>query len=453
MFDATDTSTHQKALRINRDGTKYGTFAEIGAAQEVVRWFFRVGGAAGTVAKSMSAYDMQVSDAIYGKTERYVSRRRLLQMLEHEFALNVERLSGLNKPLFTFASSAATKPNSGHAWAGIRFQANVGELPSQVIVHVVLKDREITVQQEALGIVGVNLIYGAFYKAGDPSQAIASLLDSVSSERIQIDSVQFSGPAFDTIDNRLMALRLVQYGLSEVAAFSADGEVLRPFDALYKKPVLVERGTFRPVTSSHINILQAARNEFKVDYPEKHDELAVFMEITMKNLIETSELDSTDFLARADVLRTIGQPVLITSYPEYHRLVGYLRGYNSEPIALAVGGNTLFQIFDERYYAGLEGGILEGLGKLFRPNVKMYVYPQRQNDGTLIHVESFEPPESVREIYQYLVKHEALETVGLTGNSFSHLSSRDILKTMHSGSDSWIPCVPAPVASLIQERA
>src|SRR5690349_5626885 len=171
------TDTHGKALSINLDQRRYGTFAEIGAGQEVVRWFFRVGGAAGTIAKSMSAYDMAVSDAIYGPCDRYVCRPRLQSMLDYEHDLNLARLNesrGDMTAFFTFADTVAARnfkgTNECHGWMGVKFQAHPRDQDSQVIIHVRMLDVEATLQQEALGIVGVNLLYGAFYLNHEPEQ-------------------------------------------------------------------------------------------------------------------------------------------------------------------------------------------------------------------------------------------------------------------------------------------
>ena len=259
-------NTERKALSINLDPRRYGSFAEIGAGQEVVRWFFRVGGAAGTIAKSMSAYDMSVSDAIYGHCDRYVCRQRLEDMLEHEHSLNLERLResrGDTTAFFVFADTVSARnfkgTNDCHGWMGVRFQAHPRDQDSQIIVHVRMLDTENALQQEALGIVGVNLLYGAFFLNHEPEQLIESLLDNLSTRRIEIDMIEFSGIAFRHVDNRVMSLRLVQLGLSNAAMFSAKGEVLQPSEVLYKKPILVERGSFRPLTNVNVDMLSAAR--------------------------------------------------------------------------------------------------------------------------------------------------------------------------------------------------
>ena len=307
-------NTHQKALNINLDSRFYGTFAEIGAGQEVVRWFFRVGGAAGTIAKSISAYDMTVSDAIYGETQRYVSRDRLQAMLDHEFQLNIDRLGesrGDSTAFFTFADTVVARSYMGgnecHGWMGVKFQSHPRDEPSQIIVHVRMLDTEAALQQEALGIVGVNLLYGAFFLHHEPEQLVESLLDKLSTGRIEIDMIDFQGIEFRYVDNRLMSLQLVQLGLSGAAMFGPDRAVLQPSEALHKKAVLVERGSFRPVTHVNVDMLQAALEKFTADPAVAGKAVLPLMEITMHNLLAaTAEVDRRDFLARADLLSACG---------------------------------------------------------------------------------------------------------------------------------------------------
>ncbi len=311
LKDALD--THQKALTVNLDSRRYGTFAEIGAGQEVVRWFFRVGGGAGTIAKSMSAYDMKVSDAIYGRAARYVCRERLQAMLNYEHQLNLDRLRdvrGDTSTFFTFADTVAARGYKGvsecHGWMGIKFQAHPRDDDSQIIIHVRMLDSEAALQQEALGIVGVNLVYGAFALNHEPELLVDSLLDGLSTSRIEIDMIEFSGIAFRRIDNRLMSLKLVELGLSGAAMFAADGEVLQPSEFLYRKPILVERGSFRPVCNVNLDMLRCAHEKF-ADLPDvKGNEIVQIMEITMRNLKAGGEIDRRDFLARADVMAACG---------------------------------------------------------------------------------------------------------------------------------------------------
>src|SRR6202789_2236678 len=297
------TETHQKALRINLDPRWYGTVAEIGAGQEVVRWFFRVGGAAGTVAKSISAYDMAVSDAVYGKAERYVSVGRLQGMLDKEFQLNVDRLGderGDSTSFFAFADTVVARSYRGgnecHGWMGVKFQAQAHDEPSQIIMHVRMLDLEAWLQQEALGIVGVNMLYGAFFHHHEPEKLIESLLDKLTVGRIEIDMIQFRGIEFRGVDNRLMALKLVQLGLSGVAMFGPDKAVLQPSEVLRKKAVLVERGSFRPTTVVNIDMLECALAKFEADPGVAGRPVLALTELTMRNLLAGgAEIDRRDF--------------------------------------------------------------------------------------------------------------------------------------------------------------
>ena len=259
-------TTQQKALALNLDPATYGGFAEIGGGQEVARWYFAVGAAATGVAKSISAYDMAVSDGLYGPARRYVSRQRLEAMLEHEFAQLLRQLEtrrGDTTTFFVFADTVATRrhgrPENGHGWMGVRFQAHPHDLPSEIILHAHLLDANALHEQETLGILGVNLLHGAFYQRETPERLIGSLVDGLSRARVEIDMISFAGPAFAGIDNRLMALQLVEHGLTDAAMFTATGEVVHPSDVLHSKPILVERGSFRPATKLPLELLERAR--------------------------------------------------------------------------------------------------------------------------------------------------------------------------------------------------
>src|SRR5580692_11865283 len=396
-------STNQKALQINLDHMFYGTFAEIGAGQEVARWFFKVGAAAGTISKSISAYDMAVSDAIYGHSKRYVSRERLQGMLNHEHALNLERLQSTRREstaFFAFANTVAARNYQGtnecHGWMGVKYQAHPRDDNSQIILHVRMLDPENDLQADALGIVGVNLLYGAFFLHHKPEELLESLLDNLSVKRIEIDMIEFSGIEYRYVDNRVMSLKLVQLGLSGAAMFGPTGEVLQPSEVLRKRPILVERGSFRPVTKVNIDMIQSAHERFASEPEVEPGQVVELMEITMKNLLATGKIDLNDFLARADVLAAAGKTVLISDYFEYYRLAAYLTRYTSEPIALTMGTSSLLDLFNEQYYAELEGGILEAFGKLFTKDLRIYVYPLLDQDTRQLHtVENVEMPADV----------------------------------------------------------
>ena len=453
-------STNQKALQINLDAHKYGTFAEIGAGQETVRWFFRVGGAAGTVAKTMSAYDMTVSDAIYGATERYVSRQRLQAMLDHEWKLLLERLDqkrGDKNTFFVFANTVATRhyksPDPGHGWLGVRFQTQPHEPSSEIIIHVRMLDHENVRAQEALGIVGVNLIYGAFYQNGEPTNLIGSLLDGVEPDRIEVDMIKFSGPRFAGLDNRLMALQLVEQWLTEAAVFTADGETVVPGEILYKKPVLVERGSFRPLTTPMLDMLEKAHAQF-VKQPGLAGETPVtLMEMTLRQLQVGDKIDHRDFLDRVDTLSALGWPVLISNFLRFHRLLIYLSRHTHKPIGLPLGIVRLRDVLDERFYTDLPGGLLESLGQLFKNGAKLYVYPSLDRQtGKLATVDNFDVAPNLRHLYSYLVENRFIESIEGYNPDCLSVYSGDVLEKIKAGDASWEKLVPPPIACVIKDK-
>lgn len=458
-------NTERKALAINLDLRRYGTFAEIGAGQEVVRWFFRVGGAAGTIAKSMSAYDMAVSDAIYGECDRYVCRQRLESMLEHEHALNLLRLResrGDTTAFFVFADTVSARnfqgSNECHGWMGVRFQAHPRDQDSQIFLHVRMLDTENALQQEALGIVGVNLLYGAFCLNHEPDRLVESLLDNLSTRRIEIDMIEFSGIAFRQVDNRVMSLRLVQLGLSNAAMFSASGEVLQPAEVLYKKPILVERGSFRPVTHVNVDMLRSAHEKFSREPEVEQESVVSLMEITMHNLQSAggpanSSIDLRDFLARADVLAACGKTVLISDYFEYYRLAAYLARYTKKKIGITMGAGSLCELFDEKYYARLDGGILESFGRLFKNDLKLYIYPLLDRaTGALTTVENLQVAPELRQLYEYLVERGCIEQLTNYNAAYLSIFSRDVIEQIKTGDPTWSDNVPAEVAEVIRRR-
>jgi hypothetical protein len=476
-------TTNRKALTINLDEPKYGTFAEIGAGQEVARVFFQAGGASGTIAKTISAYDMAFSDAIYGKAPRYVSHERLGLMLEHEYKLLIDRLAasrGDRTTFFVFADTVAARnfkgTNEAHGWMGIRFQLTPGGAPSEIVLHVRMWDKENVLQQDALGIVGTNLIYGAFYYRDDPKKFAQSLLDNLSADRIEVDMLQFSGPAFTHVDNRLMSLYLVQYGLTNAVMFGAKGEVVQPSEVLYKKALLVERGSFRPVTHVNVDMLNCATAQFVQEPLVKGKDVVVLMEITMNNLLAAGELDAHDFLSRVDLLSDIGFTVLISNYSEYFRLTSYFRRYTKEMIGVSMGINNLLEIFNEKYYENLEGGILESFGRLFRNSVKLYIYPMRQeayghylNTGqvtpapsatnansfaasVLINAKNVQVVDHLRNLYNHLLENHYIECIVGFDTSILHIFSRDVLRRIKENDSSWEQMVPESVVHAIKKR-
>ena len=454
--------THHKALQINLDPSKYGTFVEIGAGQEVARWFFRVGGASGTIAKTMSAYDMTVSDAIYGPCERYVSRQRLTAMLEREYGLLIERLAqkrGANTKFFAFADTVAARSYSSrkdmeaHGWLGVRFQTEPQGEPSQIIIHARLLDPENLQEQEALGIIGVNLLHGALYHHADPTALLDALLDNLTAERVEVDMIKFTGPAFTGVDNRVMALQLVQRGLTKAAMFLASGEVVQPAEALYKKSILVERGSFRPITKTTLDMLECATSLFVQEPKVQGEEVTVLMEMTLKNLIDGDRIDHKDFLDRVDTLAALGKHVLISNYGEYHRLAAYLFRHTKKMIGIVMGVPTLREIFDEKYYADLEGGILESFGRLFKNDLKLYAYPLREpKTGALITAGNLCVAPHLQHLYAFLIENRHIESLRDFDERCLPIFSRDVLGQIRAGDPAWENAVPPAVAQIIKER-
>ena len=453
-----ETDTLQKALRINLDPRFYGTVAEIGAGQEVARWFFRAGGAAGTVAKSMSAYDMEVSDAVYGKADRYVSLGRLQAMLTHELDLNVERLTdsrGDTTQFFAFADTVAGRSYAGgnecHGWMGVAFQAKPRDEPSQIVLHVRMLDDDAKLQQEALGVLGVNLLHAAFFEHHTPDELVASLLDQLTVGRIEIDLIQFKGIEFRGVDNRLMALKLVQLGLSGVAMFGPDGEVLQPSEALRKKNILVERGSFRPPTVVNMDMLACAGEKFAADVD---GEVLALTELTMRNLLAGgSEVDRRDFLARVDLLAACGTTVLITDYFEYHRLAAYLAWRTTGRIGIVLGVPSLADLFDESNHTQLPGGILESFGRLFKNELKLYVYPMLTlPDGPVVTVEDLTVAPELQPLFDYLAGRGSFVNLDNYRADYLSILSRDVLRRIAAGDDQWQAMVPPQVAAIIERR-
>lgn len=475
-------TTNRKALTLNLDPQPYGTFAEIGAGQEVARHFFQAGAAAGTVAKTISAYDMKFSDAIYGKSPRYVSRERLKTMLRYEYDLLIERLAekrGSTSRFFAFANTIATKKYGtdldGDGWMGIRFQISTEGPPNEIILHSRLKDAEVLDQQDAVGILGVNLIHGAIYTYDRPEALIATLLDNLSYLRAEVNLIHFSGPVFATLDNRLMNLQLVKQGHTRAVLFNPSGEPIQPGESLYKKPLLVSRGSFRPITRVNLDMIETATRTFLSASEPETPPPTVVLEITMNNLLATGSVDPRDFLIRIDSMNALGYHVLISDYPEYYRLATYFRRYTREQIVITVGINNLVEIFKEKYYEDLDGGILEGFGRLFKTNLKLYVYPMKrsslrnyrrfagvhqmlektsQNDISMddvITAENLFVDDHLKHLYQHLLRSGYL--VGLEGYNpeVMEISGMQIFALLQKGDPSWADAVPPEAAQVIRE--
>lgn len=455
-------SLKDKALRINLNENIYGTFAEIGAGQETVRQFFRAGGASGTIAKAMSAYDKSFSDAIYGieNDRRYVTENRLRKMLTHEVRLIEERISrddNPNKMFFSYANTVSTidfaKRYKGHGWMGLRYQIDPNEAYNEIILHLRFKESDARLQQETLGKLGTNLIYGAFYKHNQPKKLLRYLYDHLSKDQIEIDTINFSGPVFKDVDNRLMSLQLVKNGMTDAVMFAPDGNNLLPARVLYKKNILAFRGSFRPVTRVNVDMYENSFEMFKKENKVDIEKTQVVFEITLSNLRASGgEIDEQDFMDRARLLCSLGQTVLISNFQEYYKLVEYFSLYSKKRMVLSMGVNNLIDIFDQKYYRHLSGGILEAFGKLFHKDLKVYLYPMLGEDGELITSENLKVHPRMKELYKYFKYTGKLVDIQNYKPEILNIFSRKVLKMINSGKAGWEPLLPEVVSEMIKDK-
>ncbi|OUD35944.1 TonB-dependent receptor [Flavobacterium sp. FPG59] len=454
-------SIKDKALRINLNENIYGTFAEIGAGQETVRHFFRSGGSSGTIAKAMSAYDKDFSDAVYGVESdgRYVTESRLKKMLSHEVNLIEQRLSREkhpNKMFFSYANTVATidfaKQFKGHGWVGISYQIEPDEDYNEIILHIRFKETDVRLQQETLGILGVNLIYSAFYKYNDPKRLLRYLYDHLDKDQLEIDTINFSGPRFADVDNRLMSLQLVKNGMTDAVMFNPDGKNILPAAILYKKNILAFRGSFRPVTKVNMDMyeksLKMFLNENKVD---KDNTLVVF-EITLSNLRSDGEINERDFMDRAELLCSLGQTVMISNFQEYYKVVEYFANYTKARMGLALGVNNLIDIFDEKYYRHLSGGILEAFGKLFYRDMKVFLYPMIGENGEIINSDNLKVHPRMKELYKFFKFNGKVVDIDDYDPTILNVFSREVLNMINHGKPGWESMLPSGIAEIIKEH-
>ncbi len=445
-------TTLDKAQELNLDPGIYGTFAEIGAGQETANWFFRASGSAGMVAKTISAYDMTMSDAIYGKSDRYVSRQRLRQMLDHEYGILIERLApkrGESTSFFSFCNTVRARgyldTGECHGWLGLRFQLRPGDPPSEIFVHVRLLDETNAEQAEALGIVGVNLIHAAFRHRGHLGRFVNSLAENLRPYRVEIDMLKFHGHGYGFFDNRLCSLALVEAGLTEAAMFQPDGEVVQAAEALYKRPILLLRGSFDPVTRLHLQMMEQARMVFSTSLQPGDEERTIELcEMTMANLLRGKTVDHVDFIDRCDGLQALGKTVLVSRYAEFHRIAAYLSRSTERPIGIVLSIGLLNELFKAKWSENLAGGLLESFGRLFKNQVALYVYPwKNRKTGELVDASSFVPPEDSRSLYRYFLETGRVRAVPVGDESLLQFTGRDIKEMISSGDAGWKDYVPA----------
>ncbi len=453
-------TTQEKALRINLSKSIYGSFAEIGAGQEVAANFFKVGGASGTIAKTMSAYDMKFSDAIYGVGDRYVCEDRLIRMLTHEYQLLPERLPHRIEEtrFFSFADTVEVlnfeRTNQGNGWIGLRFQLIPSGEYNDCVIHVKMHDNDPLQQQVSLGILGVNLIYGCMFLK-DPEQIISSLIDGLTIRRMEVDMFRLHGPDFLNVDNRLMALKLVRNGLTKAAMFGPDGQVMQPSEYLYKKNVIVLRGRFRPVTHVNVDMLLTSVRHFRREPDVDRSRIVMLTELTLNDLSTDGAIDEKDFLHRADIICSLGQNVLISNYFEYYRLVDYLcRITKGKKTAMVMGIFALQKIFDEKTYENIRGGILECFASLFGTNIKLYIYPALRKDGSLFTLKDFEAelPDNLKNLFLYLMDNNKLEDIHDANITNLSIISDNVLAMIRKGEVGWERYVPHKVQEAIKEH-
>ncbi len=462
-------STNIKALQINLDDGIYGTIAEIGGGQEVARNFFQAGGASGTVAKTISAYDKQFSDRIYnaGNTGRYVSEDRLLKMLDTEFEELITILSDKRHKstcFFSFANTVETinfkKDNEAHGWLGVRFQLKPDNPANEVVLHVKLLDQDTLLQQATLGILGVNLIYACYYFYQTPNTFLQSLLDNISPGRVDITMIRMRGNDLNYVDNRLLAVQLVTNEMTRAVIFDRHGNVQEPADMLYHKNVLAFRGSFRPITYVGFDMLKSSYALFKRDEDYKRDNTLALCEMTINNLTEEGRLDERDFLARVDILNGMGQNVMVSVFREYYKLVTFFSGFKIRKLRIVIGIPTLLNVLDKKYYRGLKGGILEALGKMFPENMKLYVYPTISSvsiiDPTkgedLLICENLPLPYDIDLLFRYLIHEKKILNLTEVKREWLYINSNRVLKMIQDGVEGWEEMVPQYISKQIKTR-
>ena len=455
-------TTYEKALELNLDPAVYGTFAEIGAGQETANNFFRASGSAGLVAKTISAYDMTMSDAIYGHAGRYVSASRLEAMIDHEYAILLERLGpkrGGDTTFFSFCNTVRARgwQDSGecHGWLGVRFQMKPGLPPSDIVLHVRLLDARAIDQMEALGTLGVNLIHSAYRYRGHLQKFVESLVDNLTTDRVEVDLLKFTGHGYGFFDNRLCALQLVESGLTEATMFQPSGEVVQPAEALYRRAVLLLRGSFDPVMNVHLDMLEQAKSGFLGSLNAEDRLTAVELcEISMHNLLRGRGVDPVDFLDRADALQALGKAVLLSRCAEFHRVAAFLHRYTSRPVGIVLSIGLLNELFKPKWSDTLAGGLLESFGRLFKEGVTLHVFPwKNRKTGELVTAESFRAPEDSVHLYRHFLANGRIVGVPYEDDRLLAYTGRDVCRMIHDGDEQWRGLVPEVAWTMAQRHA
>ncbi len=450
----------QKALEINLDEKIYGTFAEIGAGQEVARHFFQVGAAAGTIAKTMSAYDKIYSDRIYGveASGRYVCESRLYKMLDHEYDLLEERLgsSRMETNFFAFADTVSAinyrRTNIGHGWLGIRFQLEPGSKPNDLVIHARLRDKNSSLQQSAIGILGVNMLYACYHYQDNYELFIQSLLDNLEG-RVDIDMIRLNGPQFDHLDNRLLSLSLVKNGLTNVAMFDKSGRNIHASEFLYKKNILVVRGSYRPATLVNMDMLKTSGRQFTAEPDVDASKYFQLTEITLDNLKLDGELSEQDFLDRATVLGELGQTVIVSNCESYPKLIRYFSDFKPPKLGIVLGVRVLLDIINQNYYQHNDGSLLHAFGELFTKSVKLYIYPALQEGSSEVMSSRNMPvPDGIKHLYQHLLENGQIEDIRNAQTDILHIYSKDVLRMLRADEKGWEKMVTPKVAQMVKDK-
>jgi hypothetical protein len=458
----TSGGTYDKALELNLDPSIYGTLAEIGAGQETANWFFRVSGTAGLVAKTISAYDMTMSDAIYGRANRYVSQERLCAMLDNEYRILLERLGpkrGADTTFFSFCNTVRARgyrdEGECHGWLGIRHQLRPGDPPSDIILHVRLLDARSIDQMEALGILGVNLIHAAFRHRDDLAGFVGSLVDDLAPGRIEVDLLKFSGHGNHDFDNRLCALQLVERGLTDATMFLPDGEVVQPAEALHRRPVLLLRGSFDPVMNLHLDMLESAREGFgRLLDGDDSSSVIELCEMTMHNLLRGQRVDPADFIDRADALQALGKTVLVSRCAEFHRIAAFLNRCTTELVGIILSIGLLNELFKPKWSENLAGGLLESFGRLFKQGVTLHVFPwKNRRTGELVTAETFRAPDDCVHLYRHFLENRKILAVRASHPDRLAWTGRDVRRMILEKDDNWCTLVPEAARPMAERHA
>lgn len=450
----------QKALEINLNDKIYGTFAEIGAGQEVARHFFQAGAAAGTIAKTMSAYDKIYSDEIYGvePSGRYVCESRLYKMLDHEYGLLVERLENERKgtTFFVFSDTIAAlnyhRTIKGDGWLGLRFQLHPNHEPNDIVLHAKMLDNDTLLQQQAIGILGVNLIYACYKYNHDAEMMIESLMDNLRG-RIKVDMLRITGPEFPNLDNRWISLMLIKHKLSDVAMFGPDGRNIHASEFLYKKNVLVVRGSFRPLTLVNQDMIRSSWEQFNKEEEVDPEKSFMLTEITLNNLCSDGVLDERDFLDRAEILCAMGYTVAISNCEEHQKLVDYLADYKVNKIGMVKGAKEILKLINNKFKENKDGRLLAAFGEMFRSNVIMYVYPiLQEGEADVMCCNNLPIADGVKFLFQHLLDNNQIIDLKNYDKDQMHIFSKRVLKMINADEGDWEKMVPEKVAKAIKEK-